>query len=74
VRVTGEDGREASGLRIEVELQEVVKDIDRVGTDLDDVICRKAGSPSTLVVIAADPGPRRKIKKVCSSGGRLRTG
>jgi hypothetical protein len=60
VRVTGDDGREASGIRIEVELREVVKDIDRVVADLDDVVCRKAGSPSALVVIAADRADRCK--------------
>ena len=29
-----------------------------MGADLDDIICRKAGSPSALVVVAADRADR----------------
>jgi hypothetical protein len=54
MRVTGHDSGEARGIRIEVEFQEVVKDIDRVAADLDDVVGWKVASPATLVVVAAD--------------------
>jgi hypothetical protein len=51
-------GGEARGGRIEIELREVVKNVDRVAADLDNVECRKAASPCTLVVIAADRADR----------------
>jgi hypothetical protein len=47
-------GGEARGGRIEIELREVVKNVDRVVSDLDDVVGQKAASPRTLIVIAAD--------------------
>jgi hypothetical protein len=51
-------GGEARRARIEVELREVVKSIDRVAADLDDVVGRKAASPHALVVVAADRSDR----------------
>src|SRR5207245_9369523 len=54
VRVTGYDSSEACGMRIEVKFREVVKYIDRVAADLNDVVVRKVASPTALIVIAAD--------------------
>jgi hypothetical protein len=57
-----------AAIRIEVESREVVNDIDRVGADLDDVVCRKARSPSALVVIAADRADRCKVSQHFQDG------
>jgi len=54
VRVAGNHGGEARGGRIEIEGREVVKNVDRVAADLDNVVGRKTVSPRTLVVVAAD--------------------
>jgi len=53
VRVGGNYGGEAGSGRIEFELREFVKNVDRVAADLDNVVGRQASSPCTLVVIAA---------------------
>jgi hypothetical protein len=45
VRMVGDHGGEANRGRLEVGLREIVKDIDRVVSDLDDIAGRKPGSP-----------------------------
>jgi hypothetical protein len=58
VRMAADYGSIARGGRIEIELREVVKNVNRVAADLDNVECRKAASPRTLVVVAADRADR----------------
>jgi hypothetical protein len=60
VRVAGNYGGEARRGRIEIEFREVVKNVDRVAADLDNVVGRKAARPRTLVIIAADRADRRE--------------
>jgi hypothetical protein len=54
VGVAGNYGGEACGGRIEIEFCKVVKNVYSVIADLDNVECRKAASPRTVVVITAD--------------------
>jgi transposase InsO family protein len=66
--MAGDDSGEASSGWIEVELREVVKDVDDVGADLDDVAGRKAGSPGAFVVVAADRAHRCKASERFQDG------
>lgn len=49
---------EARGGGIEFELRAVMKNIDGVVADLDNVVGRKVASPTTLVIIAANRADR----------------
>ena len=53
VGVTGHDGAEARGIRIDGEFRQIVKDVYQVTADLDDVVCWKVASPAALVVVTA---------------------
>jgi len=50
----GEHRGEAGGRGLEIELREVMKHVEGVGADLDDVIGGKVRRPRTFVVVAAD--------------------
>ena len=54
VGMAGDDHAEAGSSRIEGELSEVVKNIDRVSAGFERVAVRKAPSPGALVVITAN--------------------
>ena len=58
--MVGNYSGEARSGQIEIELCEVVKKIDRVAPDLDNVLCRKAATPRTFVIITADRADRRE--------------
>lgn len=58
--MAGDDGGETGGRGIEVELRQVVKHVNGVGADVDDVAGRKSASPSSLVVIPANGSKRRE--------------
>jgi hypothetical protein len=58
--VAGHYGREARGGRIEIELRKVVKNVNRMAANLDNVVCRKAARLRTLVVIATDRADGRE--------------
>jgi hypothetical protein len=54
MRVTEHDSGQARSISIGVEFGEVVQDPDRVPSDLDQVLRRKASRPRAPVVIATD--------------------
>jgi hypothetical protein len=59
MRVAEDYCAEARRARIEVELRDVMKDIDRKAANLDNVGARDATSPRPLVVIPSDRPNRR---------------
>jgi hypothetical protein len=63
-----DNGAKTGDSRIDIQLREIVKDVDLVGANLDDVRGRKAGSPCTLVVIAADRPNRSKVPERSQHG------
>ena len=69
VRVAGDDRGDAGGGGIEVELGEVVKDVNRVGADLDDVGGGEARSPRAPVVVAAYRAHGCKASQRLEHGG-----
>jgi len=69
VRVTGYHSGEACGRRIEVKFREVMKDIDLVAANLNDVVGRKVASPTALVVVAADRVDRCDGSESFQDGG-----
>jgi hypothetical protein len=69
VRMAEDYSSEARGGRIEIELCEVVKNVNRVAADLDNVECRKAAGPRILVVVAADRADRSEGSERVEDGG-----
>jgi hypothetical protein len=61
--MAGDDSRESRGMRIEVELRQVMKNVDFLAANLDDVVCGKTARPSAYVVIAAHSSDGRNASE-----------
>src|SRR2546427_1189620 len=72
VRVTGQDRRKPGGGGLEHELREVVDDVERVRSQLDDVVDRQRDGPRTVVGVAADGPDRRAGPQRFQHGGSAR--
>jgi hypothetical protein len=68
VRVARDDSGEPGSGRIEVEFRKVVKNVDRVGADFDNIAGRKLGSPSPPIIVAADRADRCKGSECVQDG------
>ena len=54
--MAGDDSRESRGMRIEVELRQVMKNVDFLAANLDDVVCGKTARPSAYRYCRAQLG------------------
>jgi hypothetical protein len=53
MRMAGDDSRESRGIRVKVELRQIMQDVDFMTVNFDDVVCGKTAHPGAYVVIAA---------------------
>ena len=53
MRMAGDDIREYRGVRVKVELRQIMQDVDFMTVNFDDVVCGKTVRPGAYVVIAA---------------------
>lgn len=53
MRMAGDDSRESRGVRVKVELRQIMQDVDFMTVNFDDVVCGKTARPGAYVVIAA---------------------
>ena len=51
--MAGDDSRESRGIRVKVELRQIMQDVDFMTVNFDDVVGGKTARPGAYVVIAA---------------------
>jgi hypothetical protein len=69
MRMTAHDYSDTARLQIEVKFSKIVKHVDRLRLNLDQVVLEEAAGPSAMVIVAAYRANRRDSSKCFQNRG-----